>query len=328
MDLLPTPEQEEIVSSIASVIAGTSVLGEPLSDALWEAAAAQGWFGLGLDESAGGVGYSLAEEVLLFIELGRGCVPGPFLATVVAAHVAAAAGNADLTARLVGGSERVGLAERYDTDDAGTARWSILDGDTATLALVADGDRVSVVDLAGVERTAIPAFDTLVPVSLATGLESVTPLATAPDAEPILQRATLLVAALLAGMAKATTDQSVQYGMDREQFGQPIGGFQAVKHRCADMATRAEVATCEVLYAALALRDGRSDGPFHAHAARVVAARAAVDNAQVNVQNHGGIGFTWEHTAHRYVTRSRVYAQALGTTPTHLGATLAASAPL
>lgn len=322
MDLLPTSEQDEIVGSIASVIAGNHTLGEPLDDRLWDAAVAQGWLGLGIDEALGGVGYSLAEEVLLFQELGRACVPGPFLATVLAARVAAGAGEAELAARLIGGEARVGLAERWDAD-----RFSVLDSETATIALVVDGDRVTLVDLDGVALDSIPSFDTLVPVALAIDLHESPPLATAPDGPALLRHGALLVAAMLAGMAKATTDQSVSYGIDREQFGQPVGGFQAVKHRCADMATRAEAATCQVLYAALAMRDGRDDAEFHAHAARVVAARAAIDNAQVNVQNHGGIGFTWEHTAHRYVTRSRVYGSALGTTHGHLGDTLAATAP-
>lgn len=322
MDLLPTSEQEEIVGSIASVIAGNHTLGEPLDDRLWDAAVAQGWLGLGLEEAFGGVGYSLAEEVLLFQELGRACVPGPFLATVLAARVAAEAGETELAARLVAGEARVGLAERWNGE-----KFSVLDAESATIALLVDGDRVALVDLDGVALEHIPSFDTLVPVALAIDLDESAPLATAPDGEALLRRGALLVAAMLAGMARATTEQSVSYGIDREQFGQPVGGFQAVKHRCADMATRAEAAMCQVYYAALALRDGRDDAQFHAHAARVVAARAAIDNAQINVQNHGGIGFTWEHTAHRYVTRSRVYGSALGTTHGHLGETLAASAP-
>jgi alkylation response protein AidB-like acyl-CoA dehydrogenase len=323
MDLLPTSEQEEIVASIASVLAGNHTLGEPLDESLWDAAAAQGWFGLGLDESLGGVGYSLAEEVLLFRELGRAGAPGPFLATVLGARVAAVAGDADLAARIVGGEARVGLAQPY-----ADARWSILDGDTATLALLVDGDTLSLVDMStATDVEPLAGIDTLVPVVLA-GFDASNALATAEPSTGIALRGTLLVAAQLAGMAQATTEQSVSYGIDREQFGQPVGGFQAVKHRCADMATRAEVANCEVLYAALALRDGREDAAFHVHAARVVSARAAIDNAQVNVQNHGGIGFTWEHTAHRFVTRSRVLANCLGTTAGHLGATLEASAPL
>lgn len=323
MDLLPTPEQEQIVTSVASMIADHHVTGEPLTEALWDAAVAQGWFALGLDESLGGIGYSVAEEVLVFRELGRACVPGPFLATVIAARLAAAASATDLAARIIGGEIRVGLAERYDDE-----HFAVLDGDRASIVLVVTDDRLALIDAPPVSSTrTIPGFDTLVPVVLTSDLTTTEPLAVADDAAALRLRASLLIAAMLAGMASAVTEQSVSYGIDREQFGQPVGGFQAVKHRCADMATRAEVANCQVLYAALAVRDGRADAAFHTHAARVVAARAAIDNAQVNVQNHGGIGFTWEHTAHRYVTRSRVLASCVGTTPLHLASLLGEPAP-
>lgn len=325
MDLLPTPEQEQIVTSVATMIADHHVTGEPLSDALWDAAVEQGWFALGLDESLGGIGYSIVEEVLVFRELGRACVPGPFLATLLAARLAAEAGATDVATRIINGEVRVGLAERYDSD-----HFAILDGDDASIVLVVTHDRIALINSPDASSTrTLPGFDTLVPVVLSEDLADADALATADtESAPALRmRASLLIAAMLAGMASAVTEQSVSYGIDREQFGQPVGGFQAVKHRCADMATRAEVANCQVLYAALAVRDGRSDAAFHSHAARVVASRGAIDNAQINVQNHGGIGFTWEHTAHRYVTRSRVLASCFGTTPTHLAGLLAEPAP-
>ena len=84
------------------------------------------------------------------------------------------------------------------------------------------------------------------------------------------------------------------------------------------MAVRAEAATMSVRYAALAVLEGHTDATFHAHAARAVAAQAAIDNAHINVQNHGGIGFTLEHTAHRYVTRAQVRSRMVGDTRSHL----------
>jgi alkylation response protein AidB-like acyl-CoA dehydrogenase len=147
------------------------------------------------------------------------------------------------------------------------------------------------------------------------------------DASALRLRATVLVAAELAGIATATAEQSTQYAKDREQFGVPVGSFQAVKHRCADMAVRAEAATSLVRYAALAVRDGLPDAAFHADAARAVAARNAIENAQINVQNHGGIGFTWEHTAHRYVTRAQVRSRTLGTLRDSLDSLLGQPSP-
>jgi alkylation response protein AidB-like acyl-CoA dehydrogenase len=90
---------------------------------------------------------------------------------------------------------------------------------------------------------------------------------------------------------------------------------------------RAEVATSQVRLAALALLDGRSDAAFQCEAARVVASDSAVTNAQVNVLNHGGIGFTWEHTAHRYVTRAQVLSRTLGDRREHLRRLLDQPAP-
>ena len=117
-------------------------------------------------------------------------------------------------------------------------------------------------------------------------------------------------------MARATCEQSTEYAKDREQFGTPIGAFQAVKHRCADMAVRAEAAECSVRYAALALVDGDDASGFFVHSAAGRRRRRPPSRTrQANVQNHGGIGFTWEHTAHRYVTRSQVRIRTLGGTP-------------
>ena len=142
-----------------------------------------------------------------------------------------------------------------------------------------------------------------------------------------LIRANVLLAASLAGIALATTEQSVEYGKVRHQFGQPVGGFQAVKHRCADMAARAEVAVSQVYWAALCLDGNSADASAHSLAARVVANQAAVTNSQVNVQNHGGIGFTWEHSAHRYVTRARLWTHLLGGLPGAQRALLAEPTP-
>lgn len=304
MDLLPTPEQDEIVESIRAVLADHHTLGQPASQALWQTAAAQGWFGLGVPEANGGVGYSVVEEALLAIELGRAAVPGPFLGTVLAAHTADAAA----AAQIIAGESPVGFAEFEG------AALRVFDGTEGGLALrLDDGALVRVATLHDE-----PSIDLLIP------------LATATDATVVAEgldraRATVLLAGSLAGIASAVTDQSVSYGMDREQFGVPIGSFQAVKHRCADMAVKAEAALTQVHYAALSLRDGAPDATFQVESAAVVAARAAVDNAEINVQNHGGIGFTLEHTAHRYVTRARVLAALAGGLRRHLADLLDAS---
>lgn len=329
MDLLPTPEQDEIVATVRAQLAQDFDLhrlaardgaDEVVDPVLWRRCAELGWFGLGLSEALGGVGYGLVEEALLFSELGAHATPGPFLPAVLGARLAALAGAPEVAASILAGEDVVALAqpvrpgdgEVVVTDHHGARWWMVL----------AEG-RAALVEPTAV--TPLPSLDPLVPLGTAT-LEGAREIACLDDAATLILRGTVLVAAELAGIATATARQSTEYGKDREQFGRPIGSFQAVKHRCADMAVRAEAATSLVRYASLALADGLPDAAFHVHAARVVAGAAALDNARVNVQNHGGIGFTWEHTAHRYVTRAEVRSRTLGDRAGHLAALLAAPA--
>jgi alkylation response protein AidB-like acyl-CoA dehydrogenase len=318
VDLLPTAEQDEIVASVRSVLEDRHTIGAALDESLWSAAVEQGWFAIGLGEDLGGVGYSLVEEALLFEQIGRAAAPGPFLATALAARVAAEGGAPELAAELIGGSRRAALAE---PEGEGVR---ITDHVGSTIALLLD-DEVALVSLDGVTLDEQSSFDVLVP--LATAAMPASRLAVADDSPAIRRRATVLLAAQLAGIAGATAEQSVSYAKDREQFGQPIGGFQAVKHRCADMAVRADMASAQVRWAALASERAQADADFHAEAAAVVAIDAAISNASINVQNHGGIGFTWEHTAHRYVTRARMWAAVLGGLRGHQARLLAAPTP-
>jgi alkylation response protein AidB-like acyl-CoA dehydrogenase len=115
-----------------------------------------------------------------------------------------------------------------------------------------------------------------------------------------------------------TVEASVEYGKVRQQFGKPIGSFQAVKHRCADMAVRAEVARSATTYSAVSVRDAADDADFQCAVAKILCANAYLQNAADNVQNHGGMGFTWECDAHLFVKRSRAFDATLGSRRTQL----------
>ncbi len=337
MDLLPTPEQDEIVATVRSQLHGDFDLhslaaadGSPVvvPDELWRRCAELGWFGLGLEESLGGVGYTLAEEALLFAELGAHATPGPFLATVLAARVAALRGADDVAAAVLSGTAPVALGE-VEAAGPGDAHLRITDLGGARYVLVVTDDRIALIGADTLDATDDASIDLLVPIATAPipDLSEAVAELTGVDAAATRHRGTVLVAAQLAGIATGTAEQSVAYAVDREQFGVPIGSFQAVKHRCADMAVRAEAATSQYRLAALALADARADAPFQVAAARVVAADAAVTNAHTNVFNHGGIGFTWEHTAHRYVTRAQVLSRTLGDRRRHLSDLLGEPSP-
>jgi hypothetical protein len=140
------------------------------------------------------------------------------------------------------------------------------------------------------------------------------------DAAPLRTLATLLAAAEAVGVAERTLEDSVAYAKVRQQFGRPIGSFQAVKHRSADMAVRAEVARSLTTFAAVALAEGEETAPRHVAAAKVLATDAALANAADNLQNHGGMGFTWEADAHLYLKRAWLLEHALGTRAAHLDA--------
>jgi alkylation response protein AidB-like acyl-CoA dehydrogenase len=140
------------------------------------------------------------------------------------------------------------------------------------------------------------------------------------DASRLRDVATVLAAAEAVGVAERTLEASVAYAKVRQQFGKPIGSFQAVKHRCADMAVRAEVARSVTTYASVAIRDAEPGAERYARVAKTLATSAAIANASDNVQNHGGMGYTWEADAHLFLKRAWLLEHTFGTRAAHLDA--------
>jgi hypothetical protein len=146
--------------------------------------------------------------------------------------------------------------------------------------------------------------------------------------EALPRRAELLVAAQLTGMAEAARDMAAGYAKLRVQFGKPIGSFQSVAHHCADMALRAEAATSQLYFAAIAERDGRADATHQVAAALLVAGDAAFQNATLNIRVHGGIGFTAECDAHNFLKRTVLYRAITGGAAPHQQRLLATASTL
>ncbi|MGL4299469.1 MAG: acyl-CoA dehydrogenase family protein, partial [Candidatus Neomicrothrix subdominans] len=272
MDLIPTDEQAEIASTVHNALEAAFPLndrdrfdvigaqetllsgerpggGDPLiDDARWAGFGELGWFSLGLAEADGGVGYGLAEEVLLAEELGRQVAPGPFVAQIVASRLAAAA-QLDAAADLAAGTLRAAWGEPVVSaegspaviGDRTTADLLVQHAEGAAWIVVVSGDEAVLISSEDVEVLADVA-----PLDPSTPLRRVRANAVIPGASDpsgaTARWATTLVSAQMAGLAEATCAMSVEYAKEREQFGQPIGSFQAVKHRCADMAARAEAA--------------------------------------------------------------------------------------
>ena len=311
----PTTEQEEVAEAVADFLRAEMPVerlrprGREVrhrDHERWVQIGALGFFGLGLEADLGGVGYGVVEEVLAFREFGRFLVAPCILGSVVGARVAARAGRIDLAQGLLSGSTCAGLLLPLEDEDGaylvdgGEAEWSLVWNDDGA-GLVAASVLRDLRDQESIDSTL--AFAKTRP---APGEPDIWVPATT---DPIPRRANLLCAALLVGLAEAARDDSVKFAKVREQFGQPIGAFQAVKHRCADMATRAAAAWAQTLFAALAEAESTQDVVFQVAAAKIVATDTAIRNAQANIQNHGAIGFTAEVEAHHYLKRSHLLDQ-------------------
>ncbi|HVT64776.1 MAG TPA: acyl-CoA dehydrogenase family protein [Mycobacteriales bacterium] len=326
MDLLLSDDQRSIVASVAQVLDDLMPVenvrkvldGDPAPlDSLWRSAGELGWFGLGLSEEHGGTGFDLIDEALLFVELGRRVTPGPFLATTLAARVAALAGATDAADALLSGEARAALAAMpasgpavlYDAQDA-TYLVAFTPGGVALLpAAMASGRR----EQAGLDPL----------LRRETANLSGEPIAVAPPSELLGARGSVLVSAMLTGIAAAGRDMSVGYAKTREQFGSPIGAFQAVKHRCAEMAVGAALADAQLTFAALSVSESAGDAAFQVAAARVVAERAALANVRETIQIYGGIGVTWECDAHLYLKRVHALRELFGGEVAQRGALMA-----
>jgi alkylation response protein AidB-like acyl-CoA dehydrogenase len=340
MDLLPSPEQDEIISVVASFlrtelpINGVRLRRDQATSfdaATWAKCGDLGWFGLGLDESLGGVGYGLAEEALLFRELGRGLASGPFVGSVLGARVAAVAGAGALAASILAGTSAVGLAEgRGDVvvGDTVSGTFDLIDVAGASYVLVVGPESVALVAVSALGALPnVPSIDPGVRLSRVVLDASPTVAVVRSGSADIVARGSVLIAAMLTGIAEATRDLSAEYAKVREQFGRPIGVNQAIKHACADMALRAEAATSQLFFAACSVDESRPDAAFQVECARVVGAEGAIRNATATIQIHGGMGYTFEHDSHLFLKRARVLDRLLGTSPAHLASVLALPAP-
>ncbi|MFF8192368.1 acyl-CoA dehydrogenase family protein [Streptomyces bobili] len=247
--------------------------GPPALDrALWRALGDAGFFALRLPESGGGVGLGLPEAVLAFEEAGRVLLPGPLIATHLAAGRVPGAATGETVVTAV---------------DGGLVEWL-----TEADVVVGDGGRGA----AGSGAVAVRSVDPLTPLHRVPAAAETVP-------DPV---AVLLTAAEQLGGATRACELAVQHARTREQFGQPIGGFQAVKHLCAELLVRVEVARAAV-YAAAVTAD-----PSDIAAARLLADEAAVRGARDCLQVYGGMGFTWEVEVHLVLKRAWVRTRRAG----------------
>jgi 3-oxochol-4-en-24-oyl-CoA dehydrogenase len=283
-----------------------------------------GWLGLHIDEEYGGSGYGLPELVVVIEELGRAVAPGPFVPTVIASAVIAANGTAEQKARLLPGlidgtvTAGVGLAGEVKVDGATASGDAgiVFGAGLADLLLIAAGDDILLLERDR-DGLTVDVPDNLDPArrsgrvklqNVSVAEHDVLPAAR----ESALARARTLVAAEAVGGASDCVDAAVEYAKVRQQFGRTIATFQAVKHHCANMLVGSESAIAGVWDASRAAGEDEEQFRLAAAVAAALAFPAYARNAELNIQVHGGIGFTWEHDAHLHLRRALVTSALFG----------------
>ncbi len=274
-----------------------------------------GLFGIAVDEAAGGAGGTIEDLCAMVEEAARALVPGPVASTALATLIVT---DAELLEALSSGQRTAGFAQEGDFQESG-GRISgsadyVLGADDDGLLLVPVGDRVVVVDAhdSAVTVEPLPAADFSRPLARVTlrGAQATVLDTTRRRFEDL---AATVLAAEAAGVARWALDTATDYAKVREQFGKPIGTFQAVKHLCAEMLLRSQqISVAAGDAAAAATHDDEHQLSVAAAVAAAAGIEAARGNAKDCIQVLGGIGITWEHDAHLYLRRAFANAQFLG----------------
>lgn len=282
-------------------------------DGLWKEIVSTGWLGLGIEERFGGQGYGLPELTIVLEQLGRAAIAGPFLPTVAVSAVIAEIGTDEQRRhwlpQLVSGDIVAGIGTKSDAAVAdsrvsATAVPTLAEPAADVFLLPVGDDLVLVRAGDGVSTRRIDSVDQLLRSVTVVGLSSAVAAEVFPGGAAVASHTVrMLAAAEAVGGMGACTEMATAYAATRQQFGRPIGSFQAVKHHCANMLVDTERAIAAAWDAA------RAEGAEAELAVAMAAGHALTAYQRVallNVQVHGGIGYTWEHDAHLYVRRATV----------------------
>jgi alkylation response protein AidB-like acyl-CoA dehydrogenase len=320
---------------------------DPFDPELWaDMGSMLGIHGLAIPERFGGDGFGLLVAAVVFEELGRALTPVPYYSTFVGAQTLLAAGDADACAQylpgVAAGTVRLSVAAaekdgswdaaviktRADQQPEGTwqlngTKFFVPDAAVAEALIVfartTAGPTLFAVDPAadGVQITPMQVLDATRPLAVVTLDSAPAQLIGRPGAAgSILARsldfAALALAAEGVGAAQRCLELSVEYATTRQQFGRPVGSFQAVKHLCAEMLAQVELARAATENAVLCADAGSPGSAIATAAAHITTSAAAVFVATETIQVHGGIGFTWEHPAHLYFRRATASQMLVG----------------
>jgi alkylation response protein AidB-like acyl-CoA dehydrogenase len=284
----------------------------PYDDALWKEMCDLGWPGIALPEEQGGQGLGMVELVILQEELGYALAPSPFIANAAAGLLIDGAGSDEQRATwlpgIASGSERGAVAMTSDDKPIVGA------AEGASVLVLNEGEGGRIVEPGSASLERLDLIDTTrayYRVS-ADGGDSLPG-----DVAPARDKAAVALAAELVGVGQRALDMAVDYAKEREQFERPIGAYQAVSHRLADMLWAVEEARSLTLYAAWVADAEPESLPGAASMAKARASDAAASVCHDAIQTFGGIGFTWEHDVHFLLKRAKVAGQLLGSAGQH-----------
>jgi alkylation response protein AidB-like acyl-CoA dehydrogenase len=277
---------------------------------LWQAMVDQGWTALAVPEAQGGVGLGWVEAAVVLEAVGARVAPAPILSQLVALEFLA---DTEWGPALLAGESVAAVVAELGLPTVTAPE--------ADVVVTAEQGRLVAIDLRGRRPDAEPAMD----LTRTVGWLRADDLVGAPrldlggpDAvERLIDVASVAYAAELLGLAQRALDLSVAYAAERIQFGRPIGSFQAVKHRCADMLVDVEGMRSAVYWAAWCVAAGDPDASVAASTAKCWCSDAGTRVLGSALQVHGGIGFTWEHDIHLYLKRTHLDGLAFGNAAWH-----------
>jgi alkylation response protein AidB-like acyl-CoA dehydrogenase len=321
MDFDFNDEQREIKSTARDFVAArfkpekVRELAEsesPYDDAIWKEMCELGWPGIAISEEHGGQGLGTLELVILQEELGYACAPSPMISNAYAGAVIQAAGSEEQKARWLPGiasGEQRGAAELTRDPDpiVGAASGS-------AILVLAEGEGAKLVETGEARLERLDLIDTT-RVYFAAFADGGDPLPG--EIQVAADRGMVALAAELVGLAQRSLEMATAYAREREQFERPIGAYQAVSHRLAEMLWDVEEARSLVYYAAWCADAEPESLPLAASMAKARASDAANAVTHNAIQTFGGIGFTWEHDIHFFLKRARVGSQLMGSARVH-----------
>jgi alkylation response protein AidB-like acyl-CoA dehydrogenase len=339
-DFLASRFKSERMREIAASADGTDPDG-------WRQMAELGWTGLALPEEWGGQGLGIVDLAVLFEEMGYALAPSPLLSNTIVGLALSLCGSDEQRERYLrplAEGEKRGTPALWDAGSPATIGEFTMEAGADGDDVVLDGEKVLVMDAAGADFFLVATSDgrrhlvergaagvTVTPEAAidptrrfsSVRFEAVrVPAADSlpgagPDYYPVFHRACVALAAESTGLAQRALEMAVSYAKDRQQFGRPIGAYQAVSHRCAQMLLETENARSAVYGAAWAADAEPDSLPLAASMAKSYAGDAGWRVPDASIQVHGGIGFTWEHDLHFFLKRGRSNAATLGDSKWH-----------